>query len=67
MIYLHLQKFVMGFSPPFRCLYPYWQYTNLFIFGFVSLLCLRSTLRLFNLTFAACIIDQTLDSESRVC
>ena len=23
--------------------YPYWQYTNLFIFQFVSLLCLRST------------------------
>ena len=26
--------------------YPYWQYTDLFIFRFVSLLCLRSTLRL---------------------
>ena len=26
---------------------PYWQYTDLFIFRFVSLLCLRSTLRLF--------------------
>ena len=24
--------------------YPYWQYTNLFIFRFVSVLCLRSTL-----------------------
>ena len=27
--------------------YPYRQYTNLFIFRFVTLLCLRSTLRLF--------------------
>ena len=27
--------------------YPYLQYTNLFIFRFVSLLCLRSTLRLY--------------------
>ena len=26
--------------------YPYWQYTDLFIVRFVSLLCLRSTLRL---------------------
>ena len=29
-----------------RPYYPYWQYTDLFIFRFVSLLCLRSTLRL---------------------
>ena len=29
-----------------RLHYPYWQYTDLFIFRFVSLLCLRSTLRL---------------------
>ena len=29
--------------------YPYWDYTNLFIFQFVSLLCLRSTLHLFHL------------------
>ena len=29
-----------------RLYYPYCQYTNLFIFRFVSLLCLRSTLRL---------------------
>ena len=29
--------------------YPYWQYTDLFIFRFVSLLCLRSTLRLFDI------------------
>ena len=28
-----------------RLYYPYWQYTDLFIFPFVSLLCLRSTLR----------------------
>ena len=28
-----------------RPYYPYWQYTDLFIFRFVSLLCLRSTLR----------------------
>ena len=27
-----------------RPYYPYWQYTDLFIFRFVSLLCLRSTL-----------------------
>ena len=27
--------------------YPYWQYTDLFIFRFVSLLCLHSTLRLY--------------------
>ena len=33
-----------------RLYYPYWQYTDLFIFRFVSLLCLRSTLR--------CIFDQ---------
>ena len=31
-----------------RLYYPYWQYTDLFIFRFVSLLCLRSTLRLFH-------------------
>ena len=30
-----------------RPYYPYWQYTDLFIFRFVSPLCLRSTLRLF--------------------
>ena len=32
------------------CILPisYWQYTDLFIFRFVSLLCLRSTLRLFH-------------------
>ena len=30
-----------------RLYYPYCQYTNLFIFRFVSLLCLRSTLRLY--------------------
>ena len=29
-----------------RLYYPYWQYTDLFIFRFVSLLCLRSTLHL---------------------
>ena len=29
-----------------RLYYPYWQYTDLFVFRFVSLLCLRSTLRL---------------------
>ena len=32
-----------------RLYYPYWQYADLFIFRFVSLLCLRSTLRLFNI------------------
>ena len=31
-----------------RLYYPFWQYTNLFIFRFLSLLCLRSTLRLFH-------------------
>ena len=31
-----------------RPYYPYWQYIDLFIFRFVSLLCLRSTLRLFH-------------------
>ena len=31
-----------------RPYYPYWQYTDHFIFRFVSLLCLRSTLRLFH-------------------
>ena len=31
-----------------RLYYPYWQYTDRFIFRFVSLLCLRRTLRLFN-------------------
>ena len=31
-----------------RLYYPYWQYTDLFIFRFVSLLYLRSTLRLCN-------------------
>ena len=31
-----------------RLYYPYWQYTDLFIFRFVSLLCLCSTLLLFN-------------------
>ena len=29
-----------------RLYYPYWQYTDLFIFRFASLLCLPSTLRL---------------------
>ena len=29
-----------------RLYYPYWQYTDLFTFQFVSLLCLRNTLRL---------------------
>ena len=29
-----------------RLYYPYWQYTDLSIFRFVSLLCIRSTLRL---------------------
>ena len=32
-----------------RLYYPYWQYTDLFIFRFVSLLYLRSTLRLLDL------------------
>ena len=31
----------------FRLYYSYWQYTDLFIFRFVSLLCLRSTLHIF--------------------
>ena len=31
-----------------RLHYPYWQYTNLFIFQFVSLLCLCITLYLYN-------------------
>ena len=31
-----------------RPYYPHWQYTDLFIFQFVSPLCLRSTLRLFH-------------------
>ena len=33
--------------------YPYWQYTNHFIFRFVSVLCLRSTLRLFQIKLSA--------------
>ena len=33
--------------------YPYWQYIDLFIFRFVSLLCLRSTLRLLSLAIRA--------------
>ena len=33
-----------------RPYYPYWQYTDLFIFRFVSLLCLHSTLRLLHTT-----------------
>ena len=36
--------------------YPYWQYTDHFIFRFVSLLCLRSTLRLYILFVAVCIL-----------
>ena len=40
-----------------RLYYPYWQYTNLFIFRFVSLLWLRSTLRLFNLLLLDPFID----------
>ena len=35
-----------------RLYHPYWQYTDLFIFRFVSLLCLRSTLRLLNILIA---------------
>ena len=34
--------------------YPYWQYTDIFIFPFVSLLCLRSTLRLFRCLQLSC-------------
>ena len=48
-----LGSFFILFSPWWRAnarnvrpYYPYWQYTDLFIFRFVSLLCLRSTLRL---------------------
>ena len=45
--------------------YPYRQYTNLFIFRFVSLLCLRSTLRLFSFNFAAirCLFIRELSNE----
>ena len=35
-----------------RLCYPYWQYIDLFIFRFESLLCLRSTLRLFHLSYS---------------
>ena len=34
-----------------RLYYQYWQYSNLFIFRFVSLLCLRNTLRLWLICF----------------
>ena len=43
-----------------RLYYPYWQYTDLFIFRFVYLLCLRSTLRLilFSLAYAFGVFDK---------
>ena len=42
-----------------RLYYPYWQYTDLFIFRFVSLLCLRSTLRLLQInTCFYCITEE---------
>ena len=40
-----------------RLHYPYWQYTDLFIFRFVSLLCLRSTLRLYKMKTCTQISD----------
>ena len=44
-----LLAWVPSFFNPKCIKYPYRQYNNLFIFRFVSLLCLRSTLRLYNL------------------
>ena len=37
--------------------YPHWQYTDLFIFRFVSILCLRSTLRLCKLMLCVIILQ----------
>ena len=41
--------------------YPYWQYTDLFIFRFVSLLCLRRTLRLCTFIYSTrCILIEVV-------
>ena len=42
-----------------RLYYSYWQYTDLFIFRFVSLLCLRSTLRLFHYYYKGIFVKDT--------
>ena len=47
-----------------RLYYPYWQYTDLFIFRFVSLLCLRSTLRLCTVQLCAHLITLMLDDST---
>ena len=49
-----------------RLYYPYWQYTDLFIFRFVSLLCLRSTLRLFLHTIYSLFISNAKDAAERL-
>ena len=46
-----------------RLYYPNWQYTNLFIFRFVSQLCLRSTLRLYKLILYIDIVNVTDENE----
>ena len=45
------------FSRNVRLYYPYWQYTDLFIFRFVFLLSLRSTLRLLKLICDLCVVN----------
>ena len=47
------------FSPLFY--YPYWQYIDLFIFRFASLLCLRSTLRIYSYKFLEIQRYQTME------
>ena len=46
-VYTELENYIFD-ARNVRLYYLYWQYTDLFIFRFLSLLCLRSTLRLFN-------------------
>ena len=51
--FLHVSLWRRANARNVRLYYPYWQYTNLFIFRFVSLLCLRSTLRWFKILLIA--------------
>ena len=46
LLYKFIRFFIYFNARNVRLYYPYWQYTDLFIFQFVFLLCLCSTLRL---------------------
>ena len=67
-MYTHLYTCFSDEGPTLKTLdyiyYPYSQYTNLFIFRFVSLLYLRSTLRLFYCKFDLVILLYSICSSS---